>query len=312
MEENTSTQKPQEEKKKRAGFLPWLLLLLSLAGNGILVYLLNQEKQIVIQKEEIIKTVYVERDNVKTDLLTLKTDFENLHTTNKKIQADIDEKKAQIEELIKEAEKHKGDASIIARLRKETDTLRQIMQGYVHTIDSLNTLNKKLIVEKNDVIKKLDEEKNKSSQLTKDKSSLQTTIDKASLLSCYAISAQGIDIKKGGKKQGVTNKAKRTDAIRVSYSLGENKLSKSGPKDVYVRIMTPDGKELAKNYDDNYKFKFDGSVGYYAGKTTIDYANKEIGVTTLCEGEKPYLPGKYLIEISCDGVIVGQSSLTLN
>ena len=312
MEENTNTIPVQKEKKKRAGFLPWLLLALSLTGNGILVYMFNQEKQIIIQKEQIIKTVFVERDNVKKDLLTLKTDFEGLHTTNKKIQADIDEKKAQIEELIKEAEKHKGDASIIARLRKETETLRQIMQGYVHTIDSLNTLNKKLIVEKNEVIKKLDEEKNKSTQLTKDKSSLQTTIDKASLLSCYAISAQGIDIKKGGKKQIVTTKAKKTDAIRVSYSLGENKLSKPGSKDVYVRIMTPDGKELAKSYDDNYKFKFDGSVGYYAGKTTIDYANKEIGVTTQCEGEKPYLPGKYIIEITCDGVIVGQSSFNLN
>lgn len=312
MEENTEIQKPQEEKKKRGGFLPWLLLIISLIGNGTLVYLLNKEKEIVIQKEEIIKTVYVERDNVKSDLTLLKTDFENLHTNNKKLQAAIDQKKLQIDSLIQLAEKNKNDKYIIAKLRKETETLRQIMQGYVHTIDSLNTLNKKLIVEKNDVIKKLDEEKNKSSQLNKDKESLQTTINNASVLSCYGITAQGIDIKKGGKKQSVTTKAKKTDVIRVSYSLGENKISKAGSRDVYVRIMTPDGKELAKSYDDNYKFKFNGSMGYYAGKTTIDYANKEIGVTTTCEGEGAFIPGKYMIEITCDGVVVGQSSLTLN
>src|ERR1700761_4714523 len=179
MEENKNIQQPQEEKKKRGGLLPWLLLIASLVGNGVLVYMVNEEKKIVIQKEEIIKTVYVERDNVKTDLLTLKTDFENLHTNNTKLQAEIDEKKAQIDELLKQAEKHKGDAYMIAKLRKETETLRAIMQGYVHTIDSLNTLNKKLIVEKNDVIKKLDEEKTKSTQLNKDKESLQGTIDKA-------------------------------------------------------------------------------------------------------------------------------------
>ncbi len=186
------------------------------------------------------------------------------------------------------------------------------MQGYVHTIDSLNTLNKKLIVEKNDVLKKLDAEKDKSSQLNKDKESLQSTINNASVLSCYGITAQGIDIKKKGKKQSVTTKAKKTDIIRVSYSLGENKIAKPGSKDVYVRIMTPDGKELAKSYDDNYKFKFSGSTGYYAGKTTLDYANKEIGATTTCEGSDPFIPGKYIIEITCDGVMVGQSSLTLN
>ncbi|MHB8261566.1 MAG: coiled-coil domain-containing protein [Bacteroidia bacterium] len=311
-EENIEIQKPKEEKKKRVGFIPWLLLACSITGNGILIYKFNQEKQIIIQKEEVIKTIYVERDNVKKDLMVLKTDFENLHTSNKKLQAAIDEKKAEIEELIKQAEKNKGNPAIIAQLRKETETLRQIMQGYVHTIDSLNTLNKKLIVEKNDVLKKLNEEKNKTSQLSKEKETLQTTIDKASLLTCYGISAQGIDIKKGGKKTVVTTKAKKTDAIRVSYSLGENTLAKAGSKEVFVRIMTPDGKELAKGYDDNYKFTFDGSVGYYAGKTTIDYANKEIGVTTMCHGSDPFVPGNYIIQITCDGVVVGQGTLKLN
>ncbi len=302
----------KEENKKKVGFMPWLFLALSLIGNGILVYLLNGEKQTVIQKEELIKTVYVERDNVKKDLLILKTDYENLKTGNKKLQAQIDEKKLQIEQLLQEAEKHKGDTYVIAKLRKETETLRQIMQGYVHTIDSLNTLNQKLVVEKKEVIKKLDEEKNKSTELNKEKQDLQKTINTASILSCYNVTAQAIDVKRNGKKQSLTTKAKRADLIRVSYTLGENKLSKSGPKDVYVRIMTPDGKELAKGYDDNYRFKFNDSFGYYAGKTTIDYANKEIGVISVCEGSTGFLPGKYSIEITCDGVIIGQGSLTLN
>ena len=67
MEENINTQQNQEEKKKRGGLLPWLLLFASLVGNGILVYMVNEQKQIVIQKEEIIKTVFVEKDNVKAD-----------------------------------------------------------------------------------------------------------------------------------------------------------------------------------------------------------------------------------------------------
>src|SRR2546430_1581653 len=158
MEENLN----QNDKKKKAGFIPWLFLILSLAGNGILVYLLNGARQTVIQKEEIIKTVYVEKDNLGIELKQLKSEYDNLKTNNAGLQAQIDEKKSEIELLIKEAEKHKGDKYIIAKLRKETETLRLIMQGYVHTIDSLNTLNQKLVVEKKDVLKKLDEEKNKS------------------------------------------------------------------------------------------------------------------------------------------------------
>jgi len=309
MEENKAN---TEESKKKVGFLPWLFLGLSLLGNGILVYLLNNEKNMVIQKEEIIKTVYVERDNIKNELLTLKTDYENLKTSDARLQAEIDEKKAQIEELLKEAEKHKGDSYVIAKLRKETETLRAIMQGYVHTIDSLNTLNQKLVGEKKDVLKKLDEEKNKLDIVNKEKEDLKKTINTASILSCYNVSATGIQVKRAGKKQSATTKAKRTDLIKVSYTLGENKLTRTGPKDVFVRIMTPDGKEMAKGYDDNYRFRFNDSYGYYAGKTTIDYANKEIGVTTSCEGSTGFIPGKYIIEITCDGVVIGQGSITLN
>ncbi|MGZ3865869.1 MAG: coiled-coil domain-containing protein [Bacteroidia bacterium] len=302
----------KRNEKKKIGILPWLCLILSLGCNGVLVYLLNGARETVIQKEEIIKTVYVEKDNIKNELVQLKGEYENLHTNNASLQKQIDEKKAQIEELIKEAERHKGDSYVIAKLRKETETLRLIMQGYVHTIDSLNTLNQKLVVEKKDVLRKLDEEKNKSTELNKEKQDLQKTINTASILSCYNVSASGIDMKRGGKKQSTTTKAKRTDLIRVSYTLGENKLAKSGPKDIYIRIMTPDGKELAKNYDDNYKFRFNDSFGYYAGKTTVDYANKEIGVISTCEGSSGFVPGKYNIEITCDGVVIGQGSLTLN
>ena len=44
--------------------------------------------------------------------------------------------------------------------------------------------------------------------------------------------------------------------------------------------MTPDGKELAKSYDDNCRFNFNQSSGYFAGKETLNYANAELmGVT---------------------------------
>ena len=37
----------------------------------------------------------------------------------------------------------------------------------------------------------------------------------------------------------------------MSFSLGENKIAKSGEKTVFVRIVTPDGKEMAKNLGEN-------------------------------------------------------------
>ncbi|MGZ3900941.1 MAG: hypothetical protein ACXVNQ_10855, partial [Bacteroidia bacterium] len=135
----------QEEKKKKRGIFLWIIISLLMVTNGITVWLLMQEKSKVVDQKVITETIIVERDNVKLDLVNLKKDYENLKVNDALMQKDINEKKQRIEELIKEAEKHKGDAYIIAKLRKETETLREIMKGYVRTIDSLNTLNISLV-----------------------------------------------------------------------------------------------------------------------------------------------------------------------
>jgi hypothetical protein len=305
------------EEKDRSGrrrgvAILWTIIAALLVTNGITIWLLVEEKNQVAQERVVIREVMVERDNVAADLLQLQKDYADLQTTDAAMQKDIEEKKLRIEELLKEAQKHKGDSYMIAKLRKETETLREIMKGYVHTIDSLHTLNQTLVAEKRTVLKKLDEEKVKQTKLVKEKDELKSTIAKGSILTCFNISAQAVGFKRGGKKEVQTSKARKTQKIKVNFSLGENKIAKAGEKTVFVRIMTPDGKEMAKNYDENYKFSFNGSVGYWAGKETLNYANTEISGVTYCEGQSEYVPGNYMIEIVCDAVVIGSTSLKLD
>lgn len=271
-----------------------------------------QEKNTVAEKVVEIKTVYVEKETLQNDLAELKKDFETLQTNDKALQADIELKKARIEELMEEAKKHKGDAYIIAKLKKETETLREIMKHYVYTIDSLNTLNQTLVAEKKTVLKQLGEEKQKQDVLKQEKEELKNTIAKGSILTCFNVSAKGVYFKKGGKKEVETTKARKATKIKVNFSLGENKIAKAGEKPVYIRIITPDGKEMAKSYDDSYKFIFNKSNGYYAGKENINYANVEISAATYCEGQGEMVPGNYIIEITCDGAVIGNTNLKLD
>ncbi len=306
MEEQSS-----EDNRKKGGLL-WIIIGLLVVANTVTFWMYWQEKNKASSEIVIKEQVILERDNVKEELLQLQKDYGNLQTSDKALQAEIEAKKAEIAQLLEDAEKHKGDAYIISKLKKESETLRQIMRGYVRTIDSLGTLNKTLIVEKNNVLKELDTEKGKITGLNKDKEDLQATIQKGSILSCFNVVAKGVKFKSGGKKESETTKASRTQKIKVSFSLGENKIAKAGEKTVYVRIVTPDGKEMAKNYDDNYKFTFNKSSGYFAGKETLNYSNAEISGVTYCEGQGELVSGNYIIEISCDGVIIGSSNLRLD
>ncbi len=305
------SEEKEKSGKKRAMFF-WLIIVALMGTNAYTLWLLLKEKENGVKERVITEKVVVERDNVQADLLALQKDYATLQTSDAAMQKDIDEKKAKIEELLKQAAKHKGDARIIAELKKETETLRTIMKGYVRTIDSLNTLNQALVAEKKTVLKQLGNEKEKQQTLIKEKEELKTTIAKGSVLSCFNVSAKAVLYKRGGKKESETTKARKTQKIKVSFSLGENKIAKAGEKTVFIRIMTPDGKELAKNYDDTYKFTFNGSSGYFAGKTELNYANTEISGVSYCEGQGEFVPGNYLIEITCDGVVIGNTSLKLD
>ncbi len=306
MEENT-----ENENKKKSGLL-WIIIGLLGITNIVTVWLYNQEKNKAANEIVVKEQVIVERDNVKGELLQIQKDFESLQTNDKVLQAEIEAKKAEIAQLILDADKHKGDAYVISKLKKESETLRQIMRGYVRTIDSLGTMNKTLIVEKDNVLKELDSEKTKTTGLNKEKEDLQATIQKGSIISCNAVVSKGVKFKSGGSKEVETSKASRTQKIKVTFTLGENKIAKAGDRTVYVRIVTPDGKEMAKGYDDNYKFTFNKSSGYFAGKVTLNYANSEISGVTYCEGQGELVPGNYIIEVSCDGAVVGSSTLKLD
>lgn len=308
----TNEQDKETIRKRIILFLSIFSGILVIINVYLLILLFNQ-KQKTNEQVVITKEVIVERDNVKASLEELKKEYEDLKTDNADLQKEIDEKKAYIEQLLQEAEKHKNDAAIIAKLKKETQTLREIMKGYVRTIDSLNTLNQQLVEEKTKVEKKLGEKETVISEMSKKQEELKSTIEKGSILSCSNIKAVAVQIKKGGKKESETTRAKRANKIKVSFTLGENKIAKAGPRDIYVRIMTPDGKEMAKEYSDLYRFTFNKtSSGYFAGTETIQYANSQMDVVIYCEGSEPFVPGTYIIDIVCDGFVIGNTTLKLD
>ena len=303
----------EKKEKKKGEWLYLLMIFLLLCTNGLFGWMWWNEKDhfkiITIEKAAVEKDAEI----VKQELIALQAQYENLEVNNKSMQAEIDAKKEEIQQLQKELEKNKDNAYIIARLKKETQTLREIMQHFVHEIDSLNTLNKTIIAERESVRGELKVEKEKNEVLTKEKEGLQNTVNIASLLKAVGMKATGIIEKKGGKKEIETHKAKRTDKIKLTFTLAENIVAKKGDRVLYARIVTPDGKELTQSEDDAHLFSFGSSKGYWATMKTVNYNNENTDVIMYAHA-KPgttFVNGKYIIEITTDGFPIANTSLEL-
>ena len=309
MEEETINT-PKQEKKK-SGVLYFFIILLLLCCNLFICYLLWKEhgKVLVITVEK--ETVVKDAEKVKYELLTLQEDYENIKTTNKKMQKQIDEKKEEIIKMQQELEKHKDDAYIIFKLKKETETLRNVMQHFVQEIDSLNSLNKKVIAEKNEIKKQLKEAQKKDTILTQEKEVLLNTIKIASALKAVGVKAKAIRMK--GKREIETTKAKRVDKMKLTFTLAENKLAAQGEHIIYVRIITPDGKEMSESTDTTHMFSFGGTRGFWAIQKSVNYFNEDTNVAIYVHTKEneEFLPGKYIIEVNSNEITIGSTTLEL-
>lgn len=308
-----STNIPEKKEKKKGEGLYLLLIFLMLCSNGALGWLWWKDKgklQVVtVEKETLAKDAEI----VKQELIALGAQYENLKVNNQKMQLEIDSRKDEIAQLQRELEKHKDNAWIIAKLKKETETLRRIMQHFVVEIDSLNTLNKNIIADREKVRGELTTEKEKNTVLTKEKASLQETVNIASMLKTVGLQAVGIAEKKGGKKESETGKARKTDKIKIKFTLAENLVAKSGDRVIYARIISPEGKEITQADDSTHIFKFGKSKGYWATKKTVNYINENTEVIMYAHAKKGevFSKGKYIIEVNTDGATVGNTTLEL-
>jgi DNA repair exonuclease SbcCD ATPase subunit len=305
----------EAQNQKQNNLIKFLVLIIALLiiACGVLIWqFVEQNKAIqteVAEKQEIVE----EKEAVSQELENLMKDFESLQTNNKELQSEIDQQKDKITQLLADVEKYKGNTAMMLKYKKETETLRKIMQGYVVTIDSLNQLNIKLNKENTQVKEELTSQKNKYEELNKEKDNLTQTVVKASLLKSSNIKSFGIYLKSGGKEVE-TNRAKKTEKIKICFDVLENNIRKAGAITVFVRIITPDGKILSEGADESYMFTYDGGIkGVYSAKKTVDYNNQ---LMTICayytskEGEK--LPeGKYIAEIYLDETKIGLSPFEL-
>lgn len=307
MESPNNINKSESDSKGKTNKIMLVLIILLFGFCGFLIWQNVQLKNTITQKEIVYVDISTERDNVKAELEDMLAQYNSLETSNTEVKAELEAEKAKIEELLKNI---KGKDWSIYKLKKETESLRKIMKGFVVQIDSLNTVNKELRAEKEVVQGELSTEKSKTQNLTKVNEGLSSKVTIASYLKTTGLKAVGVRVKNDntGKEN---DRAKKIDKIRTTFTVMKNEITPSGEKEIYVRILSPDGKVLSEKTDDSNKFDFNGVKGLFSCKKQINYQNQEMSITIDWKKTDDFPVGEYNIEVYADGVDIGKTKLTL-
>jgi hypothetical protein len=261
------------------------------------------EKIVYIDREK--NTILDERDVLAVELEQLKMGYDTLQTDNAEMAAEIAEQRSQIESLIKKSKNKDYD---ISKLRAETETLRTIMKGYIHQIDSLQQVNERLYTEKEQEAMRANNAENRSKELEGDLSVKTEMLNKGSVLSTGSYSNTGINLRSSGK-QVDTDKASRTEMLKSCFTVRKNPIVKPGQKNIYLRIVGPDGKVLPGK--DAGTVTVDGQAQPASVVRQVDYQNEDTDVCVYYTAQGELKKGNYKIYVYEGNSLIGQSDLTL-
>jgi hypothetical protein len=161
------------------------------------------------------------------------------------------------------------------KIKKKLTRLQKVAQNYVLQMDSLYVVNHQLTEENLQIKEEIKIEKRKNRELQGLTDELTEKVDEASVVGTYNVKANPVRVK-GSGKESVTDKIRRTDRIRVCFTVGKNSIVEPGRKTIYVRIAQPDKEILAKGRGDEYTFTYQGEVLQYSIKKEFTYQNEAI------------------------------------
>lgn len=303
MDQNTSNF-PEKKNRSSTGLL--LLVVLLLISNVVMLWMLMQRNKAVEQGQQKLVEVSSEKDNVTMMLENMLASYDTLKTDNEQLTVEMEAQRERIEGLLDQVKRGNYDLS---RAKKEAETLRKIMKGYVVTIDSLNQANAALTAQNVGLTQELGEVKGQREALTTEKAALEGKIAKGAVLHTTSISAGALFMRNNGK-QVDTDRAKKAEMVKCCFTLGQNSVTDAGDKTLYMRVISPDGSVLPAG-DPNNRFKFNGVEGEFSAKREVNYQNQTVDACIFWNGSGEMRTGQYIVELYEAGAKVSEAKFEL-
>ncbi|WP_080059644.1 hypothetical protein [Spirosoma aerolatum] len=304
------------KSKTNGALLAALIIMTGLAGVSSYLYFdqkkVSENQEVTIsERVEELSTTRVKLDSISTALDAKIAEVQKLGgdvSELEKMKVQLEQDKAALkrgnrvsiakyEAKIKQYEAFLAEKdTLIAGLQRENVTLAT----NVKTLDEENTGLKTNRQQLRDSVNTFVAQNNE----------LSTKVTRAAALKAQNVKVFAVN-SKGKVKEDDAYKAKKLDKIKVVYTLLDNPLTKEEAKDVYVRVLDPDGAVVSDMANGSGTFTVDGNETIYTTKQTVNYTNNNQNVELLYSRGIPYKPGKYTVELYSEGFRIGSGEFAI-
>ena len=293
-EEELNEEKAKLKKSLLGYQVVIIILAIILAGVSILYFNINREQQ------ANLKLMESDRDSIQSNLSSLIVEYDDLKYKNDTIAAQLTKANEMMEQLKRE---RKLNYAKLKAYQKEVGTLRAVMKNYLRQIDSLNTLNKKVIGENVSLRKEVSSANLRADKADERAKELQNKVQIGSVLR-----ARGINVVAIGSNGKAVTRVKKATTLRVDFTIGANDIADAGNRMIYLCITSPDGYTMTKSA--NQTFSYQGSKKAYSAAREVDYQNEDLSVSIFYNDEG-FIAGAYKVALYMNGGLIGSAEVDL-
>ncbi|WP_163399813.1 hypothetical protein [Flavobacterium fluviatile] len=290
-----------ENPNKNNSSLKAVIAVLAVLLIGSLVYIFKLSSDSDVVKTELTSTL-TEKESVMKDLQELKATYDAAIAENTSMSDELIQERDKVVALMNDLNKSKGDVS---KFKSQVQGLQTKMKTLVAENDELKKQNGVLTVQRDSTIVVLGESKKFNEVLVGQNEALSKTVEKGSKLSVLNTKTAAYKLRSSGK-QIETDKASRADVLKISFTIAENQIAKSGDKTYYVQVIDSKNNVLGDKKTESFG---DNSLTY-SFKTTVQYENKTVNVSEDLPG-KDFAKGTYFINVFDNDELVSKTSFSL-
>lgn len=289
------------EKQQNNSSLKAIIAVLAVLLVGSLVYIFKMSSDAEVVKSELTTTL-TEKESVMKDLQTLKTTYDAAIAENTSMSEELIQERDKIVALMDELNQSKGDVS---KFKTQLSALQNKMKALMTENEGLKIANEKVTAQRDSTVVVLGESKKFNEVLVGQNEELSKTVEKGAKLTILNTKTSAYKLRSSGK-QIETDKASRADILKISFTIAENQIAKSGDKTYYVQVIDSQNNVLGEKQTET----FGENTLTYSFATTVTYENKTVNVSEDLPG-KNFEKGAYFINIFDKDVLVSKTSFTL-
>ncbi len=257
---------------------------------------------------QVQKDLTEEKQLVMNDLNAMAKQYDEAISENDVANKNLLDARGRIQGLIDSLKISETNVRSLWRYKKKYQSLQKEMDVLLAQNDSLRVENSYLATSLDSTRVRLEERTMFTDSLLVQNNALAEVVENASVLSTVGLKGFGV-IERTSGKLIPTERATRTDKIRVCFTVAKNNLVQSGDQELYVQVIDPKNNTLGLNQ----QVQFNDKTLSYSIISKFNYENSNLNICEFVasKGKNSFEKGRYIVNVFNERNLVSSSEFTL-